>query len=62
MNCFLLSSGYHNLPEQDMSWCTDEDIGVFSVSLGVIQQIQRNKKKYLNMVDNDNLPETEIYT
>jgi DNA excision repair protein ERCC-6 len=51
---FLLS-GYHQLPQQNLYWSVDEDVGVPFVS----QQMPRNRftaiKQYLHLANNDTL-------
>lgn len=53
----ILLSGYHTLPQENLYWCTDEDVNVPLLSENMSRNRLKAIKRYLHVADNNNLTE-----
>lgn len=51
----ILLSGYHSLPQQEMYWSRDEDVGVELVARSMSRNRFRDLKRYIHFSDNTTL-------
>ena len=58
----LLLSGYHSLPEEHHYWSKQQDLGVVIVSNKLTRNRYHEIKKYLYLVDHQNLTEGDKKT
>jgi hypothetical protein len=58
---FLIFSGYHKLPREDMYWENAQDCSISIVTNAMSRQTYRDIKKNLHLVDNSQIPDGDKF-